>query len=453
MAHFAIVCPEDAGHLLSIGSVGIELVLRGHRVTIIGRAQAAPVVEQLNLPLHVLKLDDVPWPSAVLTWLAFSLVGAGWKIGLRNAFCWRARAILEKLPAVLRDLDVDGVIADQIVSAAGTAAARAGVPFVTVCSALLWNEEIGVPPPFTGWPYAQGRTARWRNYCGYAGWRWYMRPVLAVINRYRTRWRLAPFARISDTYSPLAQISQLCAEFDFPRYELPSVFHYVGSLAANRQANIDDGFPWERLDGRPLVFASLGTIPEPVNVPVFRKIAEACAGVNAQLVLALGRWTEKHDSLREKLGTLPGNHLVVDFAPQLALLDKAALLITHAGVNTVLEAITRGVPMVALPRNADQPGMGSRIEHAGIGLRAPFHRCTPEGLRRLIVRMLTDDRFRQRAKGLQQAMIAAGGAQRAADIAEEALTTGRPVLRPCGSLGTGACVVRSKPQLPHEKVS
>jgi zeaxanthin glucosyltransferase len=142
--------------------------------------------------------------------------------------------------------------------------------------------------------------------------------------------------------------------------------------------------------------------------------------------------------VREKLGTLPGNHLVVDFAPQLALLDKAALLISHAGVNTVLEAITRGVPMVALPRSADQPGMGSRIEYTGIGLQASFSRCTPEELRRLITRVLTDDRFRQRAKELQQAMIAAGGAQRAADIAEEALTTRRPVLRPSSSRGVNA---------------
>ena len=303
MSHFAIVCPEDAGHLLSLGPLGIEPgPPRASRHDRWPR-QAAPVAEKLDLPLCQLDFADVPRPSGHLLWLAFRLVGAGWKIGLRNAFCWRARAILEKLPAALGELKVDGVIVDQIVSAAGTAAECAGVPFVTVCSALLWNEEIGVPPACTGWPYAQGRFARWRNRYGYAGWHWFMRPVLAVINRYRAQWKLAPFARISDTYSRLAQISQLCAEFDFPRQELPSTFHYVGSLAANRQANIDDRFPWQRLDGRPLMFASLGTIPDPANVPVFRKIAQACVGLNAQLVLALGSWLEEHDSLREKLGT------------------------------------------------------------------------------------------------------------------------------------------------------
>ena len=77
------------------------------------------MAEKLNLPLHPLEFDDVPWPSTHLTWLAFYLVGAGWQIGMRNAFCWRARAMLEKLPAVLQELKIDGLIGDQIVSAAG----------------------------------------------------------------------------------------------------------------------------------------------------------------------------------------------------------------------------------------------------------------------------------------------------------------------------------------------
>lgn len=446
MAHFAIVCPEDAGHLLPTGSIGIELVRRGHRVTIIGRAQAAPLAEKLGLPLHELKYDDVRWPSSYFTWLAFSLFGAGWKIGMRNGFTWRTQAILEKLPAVIQELQVDGVIADQIVASVGTAAERAGVPFVTTCSALLWHEEVGVPPPFTAWHYGEGQCAAWRNRTGYAAWHWYMRPVLRLINRYRSAWSLPPFARISDTFSPWAQVSQLCPEFDFPRRELPPIFHYVGSLAAGRPGSSDTDFPWHRLDGRPLIFASLGTIPDATNVPVFRKIAEACTGIDAQLVLALGRWTDEHDAVCEKLRSLPGDHVVVDFAPQMALLDRSSLLITHAGVNTVLEAITRAVPMVALPRSADQPAMGARIERAGIGLCASFSQSTPAELRSKVTAVLGDDSFRRRAQGLQQAMCSAGGARRAAEIVEQALTTRRPVLRsqsPNGDLQSTATPIAS----------
>ncbi len=172
-----------------------------------------------------------------------------------------------------------------------------------------------------------------------------------------------------------------------------------------------------------------------MNRPVYPKIAAACQGLPAQLVLARGKW-DAEDAGREATHDLPGDPLVVDFAPQLALLDRAAVLITHAGLNTTLESISRGVPMVALPRSADQPGNAARIAYSGAGLCASFHHGTPQELRGIIQRVLSEDTYRQRAKGLQQAMRAAGGARRAAEIAEQALTTRRPV--PGGQDGLAA---------------
>ena len=429
MAHFAVVCPEHAGHLLSIGPVGVELARRGHKVTLIGREPAAPIAEQLGLAFQLLDMNGIwVWPPTV-TWLAFEAVRAGWITGLRTVFARNAKGMLQLLPQMFKDLEVDGVIGDQILSAVGTAAERAGVPYVTICSALLWHEEDDLPPPFTDWPYTTGDKARRRNRLGYAGWHWFIAPVLRIINRYRRAWGLPPVKRIEDTYSRLAQISQLCEGFDFPRHEIPPHFHYIGSLATNRQSNNDFDFPWHRLDGRPLIFASLGTVPDPGNAHVFRKIAEACIGIDAQLVLALGKWNEEGEKVQKHLGTLPGDHVVVDFAPQLKLLDRASLLITHAGVNTVLESLSRGVPMVALPRSGDQSGMASRIAYSGAGLCGSFKHATPGEIRALVQRVLAEDGFRQRAAALKEAMIAAGGLCRAADIAEEALAAGRPVWR------------------------
>lgn len=429
MSHYAIICPEDAGHLLSVGPIGVELVARGHQVTVIARERAAGICGQLGLPLGQIELDDVPWRTSHLLWAAFALVGSAWRISLRDKFRWRADAILQRLPHRLQELAIDGIIVDQTMSAVGSAAEHLGIPFVTICSALLWNEEDSVPPPFTGWPYEDTPAAHRRNRRGYAGWHWFIRTELQAINRHRKRWGLRQFTHIDEAFSPLAQISQLCPEFDFPRRELPPQFHYIGSLAHGRRVTDDKPFPWDKLSGRPLIFASLGTDPYPSNLPVFRRILEACAGLDAQVVLALGRWHDEQDSVREKLGPIPENALIVDFAPQLALLDRASLLITHAGVNTVLEALCRGVPMVALPRSVDQPGMGSRIAYCGVGSVASFQHCSAAELRRLVEEALTDATIRERAGKMQQAMLAAGGAKRAAELAEQALTTRKPVLR------------------------
>ena len=410
-----------------VGPVGVELAGRGHKVTLIALEQAAPLAGQLGLDFHPLDIKAIRvWPPTV-AWLACVAAGAGPMLGLRTDFAWKAKGILERLPQMLKDLQVDGLICDHVLPAGGTAAERAGVPLVTICSALLWHEELALPPAFTPWPYAPA--SRFRNRLGYAEWHWFIGPALRMINRYRRAWGLPRFRRIDDSFSSLAQISQLCEGFDFPRREIPPYFHYVGSLASNRQVSRDFQFPWDRLDGRPLIFASLGTVPHPANVPVFRKIAEACIGVDAQLVLALGKWNEAGEKVQETLGRLPGEHVVVDFAPQLRLLDRAALLITHAGVNTVLEALSRGVPMVALPRSDDQPGMGSRIEYSGTGLCGSFYCSTAEDIRGMVRRVLADDSFRRRAAALKETMVAAGGLRRAADLAEQALTTCRPVMR------------------------
>jgi zeaxanthin glucosyltransferase len=64
--------------------------------------------------------------------------------------------------------------------------------------------------------------------------------------------------------------------------------------------------------------------------------------------------------------------------PQRALLQEAALFFTHCGVNSMLEAVRCGVPMVAQPLRWDQPGNAMRLEHHGLA------RCvrewTPSGI-------------------------------------------------------------------------
>src|SRR5207244_2301491 len=109
-------------------------------------------------------------------------------------------------------------------------------------------------------------------------------------------------------------------------------------------------FPFERLDGRPLIYTSMGTIQNQL-MPIFRTIAAACAGLDAQLVMALG---VKDAPLLEGL---KGDPIIVAYAPQLELLRRASLVITHAGLNTVLESLAHGVPMVAIPIANDQPGV------------------------------------------------------------------------------------------------
>jgi zeaxanthin glucosyltransferase len=74
---------------------------------------------------------------------------------------------------------------------------------------------------------------------------------------------------------------------------------------------------------------------------------------DVQVVLSVGKNLNPHS-----LGPTPSNTLVVRSAPQIELLKRAALCITHAGLNTVLESLAQGVPMVAIPIAYSQPRYG-----------------------------------------------------------------------------------------------
>ena len=87
MSHFALICPEHAGHLLSVGPVGVELVRRGHHVTLIAREQAASLAEQLGLAFVPLDMKDIRIRPPTVSWLAFEAVRKG-SYNFSRKCCW-----------------------------------------------------------------------------------------------------------------------------------------------------------------------------------------------------------------------------------------------------------------------------------------------------------------------------------------------------------------------------
>jgi MGT family glycosyltransferase len=147
---------------------------------------------------------------------------------------------------------------------------------------------------------------------------------------------------------------------------------------------------------------------------VFETIAEACVELDVQLVISLGGETSQ-----ESVPKFPGSPLVVGYAPQLELLQRASLTITHAGLNTALESISYGVPMVAIPITNDQPGVAARISWTGCGEMVKLSGLNVPKLRIAIKRVLMQESYRNNAIRLQTANQQAGGVVSAADIIEQ----------------------------------
>ncbi|MEH2312750.1 MAG: glycosyltransferase [Nostoc sp.] len=422
MTHFGLICPATTGHLNTMLPLGKELQKRGHRVTLFGILDAKS--KTLAAELEFQAVGESEFPTGAI---AESITQLGKLSGLAalqytvNFLKDQAAVMLRDAPSAVKEAGVQALLVDQVSPEGGSVAEFLGIPFITVCSAVVLNRDQSVPPYFKTWGYNPAWWARLRNRAGYTLLSRTVKPITKVINQYRQEWKLPPQFSPNDRYSRLAQISQQPSQFEFPRENLPQWFHFTGPYHSPTGREIPD-FPYEKLTGQPLIYASMGTVQNRL-LGVFKSIAEACNDLDAQLVISLGG-----SATPESLGSLPGNPLVVGYAPQLELLQKATLTITHAGMNTTLESLNNGVPMVAIPVANDQPGIAARVAWAGAGEAVPMSRVNVPKLRAAIQKVLTEDSYKQNALRLQEAIQRAGGVSRAIDIVEQVVSTGKPVL-------------------------
>jgi zeaxanthin glucosyltransferase len=424
MAHLGLICPELSGHLNPMTTLGRELQRRGHDVTVVARADGRAKARQAGLGFVVIGEREFPTgaigeESAQLGRLN-GLKAVRFTAGMLQRV---AATLLREAPDAIRAAKIDALLVDQVAPAGNSVAEVLGVPGVTVCNALAINLDPTLPPAVMPWRFEEGLFARMRNSTGNIVLHWLAQPIIAEINTYRAKHGLRLLERSGLGEGPtLAYIAQQPEFFDYPRQALPECFHYTGPWHNLQAGGEPTPFPWEKLDGRPMIYASMGTLQNRVR-KIFETIAKACAGLDAQLVLSLG----SRDQVTET--TFPGAPVVVPFAPQIELLKRAALTITHAGLNTALESLSQGVPMVAIPITNDQPGVASRLEWLGVAEVVAPSRLSAQRLGAAIERVLREPAYREKSRRYQKEIGQLNGLSMAADIVERAISGGQPVLR------------------------
>jgi MGT family glycosyltransferase len=406
---------SSPGHYYPLTALGRRLQSRGHEVVYFQVADLERPIRAAGLEFRQIGRDDFP-PGSIRARdeeLGRLTGRAALRCALRGIER-KAMMLFQDAPAAIRDEGVEALIVDQIEMAGGTVAEHLGLPFVSVAAALPVNLDPSVPPVTLPWAHRTGVRARLRNWFGNTIYEWVFSGVRGTINRQRKVWGLPPVRNFNAMFSGLAQVSQLPAALELPGRRLAPHCHHTGPWTdAAGRAPVD--FPWSRLDaGRPLVYASLGTLQNGI-LRTFRVIAEACAGLDLQLVISLGGGQDP-----ALLGNLPGDTVVVGYAPQLELIRRSALTISHGGLNTVLESLAEGVPMVVLPVAYDQPGVGARVEWSGAGRSIPVGRLTVGRLRDAVRAVLGEPGYRGRADRLRLSIKAADGLNWAADLIESA---------------------------------
>ncbi|WP_029040840.1 nucleotide disphospho-sugar-binding domain-containing protein [Cucumibacter marinus] len=201
-------------------------------------------------------------------------------------------------------------------------------------------------------------------------------------------------------------------------YRDDSMF-YVGPCIEEKSR--EDDFPWDKLDERPLIYISMGTLVTS-NIEFFRTAIAVLKDLPAQFVMSIGQLFDVKD-----LGEIPDNFIVRPYVPQLQILKRASMFVTHAGFTGFQEALWYGVPMVAIPQQLEQLMNGRLAGERGacISIEDSYMGKPVDGtrLRQAVEQMLGDPSYRAGAKALGDELRGLGGATRAAKVLEAFVET------------------------------
>ena len=187
-------------------------------------------------------------------------------------------------------------------------------------------------------------------------------------------------------------------------YELPGVEHDPLFIHVGHEVDLDryeEPFDWGQLRAdRPLIYCSFGSQLDrksEISRHVIRTIINAAAQrPDWQFVVSLGAKLNP-----KEFEPAPPHVILIHWAPQLQMLSRASVIITHAGLGGVKESILHGVPMLAFPLMRDQFDSANRIAHHGLGLRGDIERIGPEDLSSMLDQLIADKSFSERVRAMR----------------------------------------------------
>ncbi|MFI9201894.1 macrolide family glycosyltransferase [Streptomyces sp. NPDC053048] len=394
-AHIAMFNIAASGHVHPGLEVVRELVARGHRVTyaipesfaeLVASTGAEPKIYDSSLPVDQ---DPDAWGSELIDHL--------------ELFLDNAVHSLPQMAAAYEGDEPDFVLYDSTVYAGRVLAERWGVPCVQLSTHMVawegYEEEVAGPlfdavkespkgkeyyRRFTDWLTGNGIATDPDSFAGRPG------RSLALIPR-----AMQPNADRVDT----------------------SVYTFTGTCQDDRTHQ----GTWERPAGaEKVLLISLGSAF--TKKPAFyRECIKAFGDLPGwHVVLQIG----KHVEVTE-LGAIPANFEVSSWVPQLAILQQADAFVTHAGMGGSKEGLACGVPMVAVPQAADQPGNAAVLEGLGVARHVPMEEATADTLREAVLALVADPAVAERCAALKAEVTSEGGAPYAADLIEAELKASR----------------------------
>jgi len=361
---FLFVTLDAGGNTRPIYPIIRRLVTRGHQVAVFGQSTQANSVRELGANFLPLKVPDwTPGKSLEEEMDVLSSVCFGPTVG----------------DAVLNYVEQDApdaLVVDCMLTSGLAAAERSDIPSAALVHVLYHQFVAGT------------MSLIWNS-------------ALPTINETRSRIGVAPVGSPSAIMDPLNAVLVACPrEFDVALPELPTNVQYVGAIF-DQAATPADRSLWRTENGRSRVLVAFGTTCQHQE-EVLLRIAAALAELQVEAIITVGPAVE--------LDTIPAvpNVAVRKYVPHGALLPECSLVVTHAGLGTVMASLAHGVPLLCMPMGREQHDNAARVASIGTGEVLPMDAGVDE-IRTLIKEMVATTHYREAARRMAETMAQQDG--------------------------------------------
>jgi len=115
------------------------------------------------------------------------------------------------------------------------------------------------------------------------------------------------------------------------------------------------------------------------------------------IIISIGKGTNI-----EEIGQCPDHIFIRPYVPQLQILERCSVFVSHGGMGGINEAMFYEVPMLILPKTIEQQINARRMEELGAGLDLKSQDITPQQLLAGVKKILNDKSYVEAAKKIKQ---------------------------------------------------
>ncbi len=335
--------------------------------------------------------------------------------GMRMGRVWQSKfankwsdLVCRELPEILERESIDFIVCDQLEPAVALVADYKKTQFITICNAMAIVMDLTYPPFFTSWDYKITDFRLKINKGFYQVADFLLKRDTRNLEKWRKEWGMPKRGGMKRyfAHSEFATLSQQTKSLEFPLTDINKGWFYCGPFRSNGLLPyIKPDLPKDEITN---VYISLGSI-QGSRFKLLKKCVQACNTLGLRAIVV-------HAGLlkEEKIKELQKIALVFDYVKQPEIFEDCKILISHCGLNTALDALSYGRPIIAIPIGIEQGAIATKLKRIGCAL--VIKKPTKKNLQKALSELLSNPEFVENCQLIKEEIEISGGTEKAVDI-------------------------------------